>query len=319
MTRIDLVTGGAGFIGSNLVHRLVLEGRSVRVLDNFSTGRQENLASILTDIELIEGDIREPATLQRCTQDVDTVFHLAAIPSVPRSIEDPRLSNDNNISGTLNVLIAARDNRVRRLIFASSSSVYGDTPVMPKHENMTPALLSPYALNKLAGEHYCRLFSALYGLESVSLRYFNVFGPRQNPESEYAAVIPKFITAALQEVPPVIYGDGEQTRDFTFVENVVNANLLAARATRCSGEVLNIATGERISLNQLTAHLANLTGNRISPQYAKARIGDVRHSLADITLARSFLGYEPSVDLKTGLQKTLEWFQDTGEKQAGRL
>ena len=314
MAQIDLVTGGAGFIGSNLVHRLVQEGRSVRVLDNFSTGRQENLIPILSDIEIIEGDIRDPVALDLCTKGgVDTVFHQAAVPSVPRSIEDPVRSHETNISGTLNVLLAARDNHVRRLVFASSSSVYGDTPVLPKHEDMPPALLSPYALNKLAGEQYCRLFSSLYGLETISLRYFNVFGPMQNPESEYAAVIPKFITAALQKKEPVIYGDGEQTRDFTFIENVVHANLLAARVSRCTGEVLNIATGERMSLNQLVSHLEDITGNRLSPLHVETRKGDVLHSLADINLARSFLGYEPSVDLKTGLHQTLEWFRNRGE------
>jgi nucleoside-diphosphate-sugar epimerase len=249
--------------------------------------------------------------LQDCLQGVDCVFHQAAIPSVPRSIADPLQSNECNISGTLNVLIASRDNRVRRLVFASSSSVYGDTPVLPKKEDMPPSVLSPYALNKLTGEHYCRLFSALYGLETISLRYFNVFGPRQNPESEYAAVIPKFITAFLENRSPVIYGDGEQTRDFTFIENVVNANLLAAQAALYGGEVVNIAAGERISLNQLVKHLEIITGNQVTPEYAEARVGDVRHSLADISLSRTLLDYDPPVDLQTGLQKTLAWFRDT--------
>ena len=311
MAQIDLVTGGAGFIGSNLVHRLVHMGRTVRVLDNFSTGRQENLASVLSGIELIEGDIRDLSALHGCMRGVDCVFHQAAIPSVPRSIEDPVQSNESNISGTLNVLIAARDSRVRRLVFASSSAVYGDTPVLPKKEDMPPSVLSPYALNKLTGENYCRLFFSLYGLETVSLRYFNVFGPRQNPGSEYAAVIPKFITAFLEGKPPVVYGDGEQTRDFTFIENVVNANLLAAQASRCAGEIVNIATGERISLNQLVTHLENMTGNQVTPEYTEARAGDVLHSLADIALSRTLLGYDPIVDFESGLQKTLEWFRDT--------
>ncbi len=310
MSQIDLVTGGAGFIGSNLAHRLVEMGRTVRVLDNFSTGRPENLASIRSSIELIEGDIRDLSVLHGCMRDVDCVFHQAAIPSVPRSIEDPVQSNESNISGTLNVLIAARDGGVRRLVFASSSSVYGDTPVLPKKEDMPPSVLSPYALNKLTGETYCRLFFSLYGLETISLRYFNVFGPRQNPDSEYAAVIPKFITAFLEGRSPVIYGDGEQTRDFTFIENVVSANILAAQAARCTGEVVNIATGERISLNQLVRHLENITGKRVNPEYAEARAGDVRHSLADISLSRTLLDYDASADFETGLQKTLEWFRD---------
>jgi nucleoside-diphosphate-sugar epimerase len=238
------------------------------------------------------------------------VFHQAAIPSVPRSIEDPIQSNESNISGTLNVLTSARDNRVRRLVFASSSSVYGDAPTLPKKEAMPPSVLSPYALNKLTGENYCRLFFSLYGLETISLRYFNVFGPRQNPDSEYAAVIPKFITAFLQGRSPVIFGDGEQTRDFTFIENVVHANLLAARAERCRGEAVNIAAGERISLNQLVRHLEELTGTHVKTVYTDARAGDVRHSLADITLSKEILGYKTTIGFEDGLKKTLEWFRD---------
>lgn len=306
---IDLVTGGAGFIGSNLTIRLVEKGRRVRVLDNLATGRLENLEPVRDEIEFIEGDIRDLPTVQKSLREITCVFHQAALPSVPRSIEDPLQSNETNISGTLHVLLAARDNRVRRLVFASSSSVYGDTPVLPKREDMSPALLSPYALNKLAGEYYCRLFTSLYGLETLSLRYFNVFGPRQNPESEYAAVIPKFITAFLKGQSPVIYGDGEQTRDFTFIDNVVEANLLAARVESCSGQVMNIAAGEQISLNTLVRDLENLAGTRTAPRYEEARPGDVRHSLADISLARSFLGYEPVVNLGSGLLKTLEWFR----------
>jgi nucleoside-diphosphate-sugar epimerase len=308
--KIDLVTGGAGFIGSNLVIRLVEEGRRVRVLDNLSTGRLENLESVKHDIDLIEGDIRDLPTVQKCMEGIACVFHQAALPSVPRSIEDPLQSNETNITGTLHVLLAARDNRVKRLIFASSSSVYGDTQVLPKIENMPPSLLSPYALNKMTGEYYCKLFASEYGLETISLRYFNVFGPRQSPTSDYAAVIPKFITALLTEQAPIIYGDGEQTRDFTYIDNVVEANLLAAQVDSCSGQILNIATGERISLNNLVRDLESITKTRIAPDYAEPRRGDVRHSLADISQARSFLGYDPTVDFRSGLLKTLEWFRD---------
>jgi nucleoside-diphosphate-sugar epimerase len=308
MAETYLVTGGAGFIGSNIVAALVAKGRQVRVLDNFSSGRKENLASVRDDIELIEGDIRDLMTVQRSLPGVKYVLHQAAVPSVPRSIEDPLESNASNITGTLNVLLASKDSRVRRFIFASSSSVYGDTPVLPKTEHMPPSLLSPYALNKLTGEYYCKLFSSIYGLETVSLRYFNVFGPRQNPESEYAAVIPKFITAFLLKRPAVIYGDGEQTRDFTYIDNVVEANLLALEAPQVAGQIVNIASGERISLNQLVAHLEALTGENLPPTYTAPRVGDVRHSLADITLASELLGYHPLVDWKTGLQRTLAWF-----------
>ncbi len=308
MADIYLVTGGAGFIGSNIGQRLLEDGHTVRVLDNFSTGQEQNLASIRSDIELIAGDIRDMTAVQKCMRGVEVVFHEAALPSVPRSVEDPFQSHDNNITGTLNVLIAARDNGVRRLIFASSSSVYGDTLVLPKVEHMPPSLLSPYALNKLAGEYYCKLFSSVYNMETISLRYFNVYGPNQNPESEYAAVIPKFIAAFLQEKPPVIYGTGEQTRDFTYIDNVVDANLLAAQVPHTSGEVMNIATGKRISLNQLINSLQDLTGKHLAPEYAESRIGDVLHSLADISQAQTFLGYSPKIDFTTGLQRTLEWF-----------
>lgn len=304
-----LVTGGAGFIGSNLVKHLIAEGHTVRVLDNFSTGNRENLSGLLPEIELIEGDIRDLNVVSRCTRGIDFVLHQAAIPSVPRSIENPIESNENNISGTLNTLIAARDNGVKRLVFASSSSVYGDTPVLPKQEDMLPALLSPYALNKLTGEYYCKIFASVYGLETISLRYFNVFGPRQNPKSEYAAVIPKFITAFLGDGNPVIFGDGEQTRDFTFVDNVVAANLKATEVGRTQGDVVNIATGYRVSLNQLMTVLKKITGIQKKAEYQDVRIGDVKHSLADISRAQNILGYDPAVSFEDGLRQTYDWFR----------
>jgi nucleoside-diphosphate-sugar epimerase len=309
MSSSYLVTGGAGFIGSNLVSRLVTDGHSVRVLDNFSTGKRDNLSDMLSEIELIEGDIRDLDVVDRCTRDVDFVLHQAAIPSVPRSIENPIESNENNISGTLNTLIAARDNGVKRVVFASSSSVYGDAPVLPKQEDMYPALLSPYALNKLAGEYYCKIFASVYGLETLSLRYFNVFGPRQDPESEYAAVIPKFITAFLDMRTPVIFGDGEQTRDFTFVDNVVSANLRATEVEKTRGEIVNVATGYRVSLNHLVDLLKEITGIQLDADYQETRIGDVKHSLADITRARDLLEYEPAVSFEEGLRQTYKWFK----------
>ncbi len=309
MTARYLVTGGAGFIGSNLVKRLVEKDHFVRVLDNFSSGSKDNLSASLSRIEIIEGDIRDLSSVSQSMRGIDFVLHQAAIPSVPRSIENPLESHENNISGTLNVLIAARDTGVKRLVFASSSSVYGDTPVLPKQEDMPPALLSPYALNKLTGEYYCRIFASIYGLETLSLRYFNVFGPHQNPASEYAAVIPKFITASLANKSPVIYGDGEQTRDFTFIENVVTANLRATEVGRTQGEVVNIATGYRLSLNQLLAFLNKIAGTRIKAEYQATRAGDVKHSLADISRAHKILGYEPAVDFEEGLRLTYQWFK----------
>jgi nucleoside-diphosphate-sugar epimerase len=303
-----LVTGGAGFIGSNIVEKLIELGKSIRVLDNLSTGSFENLASILSKIEFIEGDIRDLETVQKAMDRVDYVLHQAAIPSVPRSIEAPLNSHDNNITGTLNALIAAQDNHVKRFVYASSSSVYGDTPQLPKKEEMPPSPLSPYAVNKFTGEHYCRIFSSIYGLETISLRYFNVFGPHQDPASEYAAVIPKFINSLLRKKPPVIYGDGEQTRDFTFVENVVSANILATQVKITRGELINVATGTSNSVNQLLENLQLITGQNISPEYIPARLGDVRHSLADITKARKILNYQPAVSLTEGLKLTVEWF-----------
>ena len=309
MPKKYLVTGGAGFIGSNIVQRLVEEDEYVRVIDNLSTGNLNNLTPVIKYIDFIEGDIRDLSTLQNAMRGIDYVLHQAALPSVPRSIESPTQSHENNMTGTLNALIAARDNRIKRFVFASSSSVYGDTPGLPKKEEMPPSPLSPYALTKVAGEYYCRIFRSVYGLETISLRYFNVFGPHQNPESEYAAVIPRFIFELLLNKAPVIYGDGEQTRDFTFINNVVSANILATRANKTEGDAVNIATGYRTSLNQLLDQLRDITTQDVLPEFTFARVGDVRHSVADISKAKQILDYEPEIDLKEGLRQTVEWFR----------
>ncbi len=313
MTEGCLVTGGAGFIGSSLVRGLLKEGKTVRVIDNLSTGSIANLEGILDQVEYIDGDIRDLSTIQKASESIKYIFHQAAVPSVPRSIENPVDSNQSNIDGTLNVLLAARDQRVKRVIYAGSSSVYGDTPDLPKKEDMKPHPLSPYAVTKLTGEYYCQVFSDVYGLETVTTRYFNVFGPRQNPESQYAAVIPKFIDAFLRGNSPTVFGDGEQTRDFTFVDNVVHANILCSKAKKTSGEVINIATSSRISLNELISILKEITDRDIDPVYADPRKGDVRHSLADISRAQKMIGYQPIMDLKQGLRKTIQWMQKNKE------
>jgi len=305
-----LVTGGGGFIGSHLVRRLLDDGYEVRVLDNFSTGRRENLFEIRDSIELIEGDIQSDERAHAAVRDCEIVFHQAALPSVPRSIQDPLTSNAANVIGTLNMLLAARDNEVRRVVFGSSSSIYGPSTKLPKHERMASAPISPYAVAKLAAEGYCRTFSEVYGLETVSLRYFNVFGPRQDPLSQYAAVIPNFVTAFRRGAPPTIFGDGEQSRDFTYVDNVVEANVLAAEAEGVAGNFYNVAIGERISLNQIIEQLRQLTGRDIEPVYATERRGDVRHSLADISSATQDLGYVPRVRFEEGLRRTWEFHRD---------
>jgi len=306
-----LVTGGAGFIGSHLTEALLQQGHRVRVLDDFSTGKRENLIfdKEYPALEIIEGDIRHLAVCQKTMKEIEYVFHQAALPSVQRSVEDPLGSNAVNVGGTLNILFAAREEKVRRVIYASSSSVYGDTPTLPKDEKMPPTPLSPYALQKYIGEQYCRLFCQLYGLETVSLRYFNIFGPKQDPNSIYSAVIPKFIDALLQGFPPIIFGDGEQSRDFTYIENVVQANLLAMSAEHLHGEAINIACAERTSLNQLVTVLRGIVGSKLSPVYEEPRKGDVRHSLADIRKGKEILNYEPKVGLEPGLKKTVEFFQ----------
>ncbi len=309
-----LVTGGAGFIGSNLASALLAAGHDVRVFDNFLTGKRENLAGLAQDyrdaFELVEGDLRDLAAVRRAVDRADYVLHQGALPSVPRSVADPVLTNEINVGGTLNVLVAARDAGVRRVVYAASSSAYGDTPALPKRESMTPNPKSPYAAQKLAGEQYMRIFHELYGLETVSLRYFNVFGPRQDPASTYAAVIPRFATAVLAGEAPMVYGDGLQTRDFTYIDNVVRANLLACEAPgEACGKVVNIACGERISLLDILGVLYGLAGRRVAPRFDPARAGDVRDSLADISLARELLGYEPSVPFSEGLSRTLDHFR----------
>jgi UDP-glucose 4-epimerase len=300
-----LVTGGAGFIGSHLVRRLVRDGDRVRVLDNLSTGRRENLAIVTCDIDLLEGDVRDPDAVARAMRGVDLIYHQAAVPSVPRSVADPRTTMEVGVTGTLNVLLAARDAGVRRVVYASSSSVYGDTPTMPKREHMAPRPLSPYAISKLTGEQLCGTFTRLYGLETVALRYFNVFGPLQDPDSAYAAVIPRFIAAVRSGHRPTVFGDGEQTRDFTYVDNVVEANLAAATVAGAAGGVYNIASGRSIGLNRTLALVGELLGRPVTADYVDPRPGDIRHSLADITSARTVLGYEPLVSFEDGLARTV--------------
>jgi UDP-glucose 4-epimerase len=313
---VALVTGGGGFIGSALVKRLLRDGQGVRVLDNFATGRRSNLEDVLDDIELIEGDLQSYERVHNAVRGCDYAFHLGALPSVPRSIQDPLTSNATNVVGTLNVLLAARDEGVRRVVYASSSSLYGASTELPKREEMPALPIAPYAVSKLAAEGYCRAFHQVYGLETVALRYFNVFGPGQDPQSQYAAVIPNFITAALDGGRPVVHGDGEQSRDFTFVDNAVDANLLAATAKGAAGEAFNIACGERTSLNDIVARLSALAGREIETVNVDSRPGDVRHSLADISKARDILGYAPAVDFEEGLRRTYAEFEERWQREA---
>jgi nucleoside-diphosphate-sugar epimerase len=305
-----LVTGGGGFIGSHLAARLASLGHSVRILDNFATGRRSNVLALAGEIELVEGDIQSYERVHNAVAGCEVVFHQAALPSVPRSVADPLTSNATNVTGTLNVLLAARDAGVRRVVFASSSSVYGAAKELPKREDMAPLPVSPYAVAKLACEGYCRSFGEVYGLETVALRYFNVFGPNQDPRSQYAAVVPNFITAVLTNQPPTIFGDGEQSRDFTYVENVVEANMLAMDADVAPGRVYNVACGQAVTLNQLFAELRELVDSDLEPVYAPPRAGDVRHSLADLTRTRQDLGYEPSVELREGLGRSVRDLRD---------
>ncbi len=306
-TRV-LVTGGAGFIGSHLVRALLLQGNAVRVMDNLSTGSLDNLAEVMEDVEVVHSDLRERSACLNACKGVDAVYHLGALGSVPRSIEDPQITNDVNANGTLNILDAARYKGVRRLVFSSSSSVYGDTPVLPKREDMRLSPRSPYAVSKMAAEAYCRAFTLSYGIETVALRYFNVFGPRQNPHSQYAAVIPKFVAALLNGQAPILHGDGLQSRDFTYVSNVVEANMLAASAAGVAGEVFNIACGEQITVASVLGQIARLLELPCLPEHVPVRAGDVRHSRADISTAVERLGYQPHVFFSEGLEKTVRTY-----------
>jgi nucleoside-diphosphate-sugar epimerase len=312
LSGIALVTGGAGFIGSHIASALISNGARVRVLDDLSTGHSENIDEIGGDVDFIQGSVADDELLNKALEDVELVFHEAAIPSVPRSVEAPRQTHIASVDGTFSLLLAARDRGVRRVVYAASSSAYGDQPTLPKSEQMLPDPLSPYAVAKLVGEYYCQVFTRVYGLETVSLRYFNVFGPRQDPGSQYSGVVSRFISALLSDERPVIYGDGEQSRDFTYIDNVVFANLNAASAKDAAGKIINVANGERITLNQLLAELQDLTGKRdVKAEYLESRVGDVRHSLADITMARQLLGYESKVDLREGLQRTIDWWKSS--------
>jgi len=314
-----LVTGIAGFIGSNIARALVERGEHVRGVDNLATGHRRNLEEIIHQIEFHEGDLKDPSIAAQACSGVEYVLHQAALPSVPRSVADPRSSHDNNITATLNILLAARDAGVKRVVYAASSSAYGNTPTLPKEESMRPNPISPYAVAKLTGELYMQSFWRVYGLETVSLRYFNVFGPRQDAKSQYSAVLAKFITSMLRGETPTIFGDGEQSRDFTYVDNVVQANLHAcqAAASQAAGEVFNVATGDRITLNRVFDTLKELIGYDGPAHYGPERGGDIKHSLADISRARAALGYEPTVDFKEGLRRTIAWYREQAREYDG--
>lgn len=306
---MNLVTGGAGFIGSHIAAKLLENGEKVRILDDFSTGKWSNLEAFKNDVEVIEGDLRDPDALARAVDGCQYVFQQAALRSVPRSIDDPRANNDVNVTGILNLLIASKKAGVQRVVYASSSSVYGADPTLPKVETQTPQPISPYAASKIMGEYYCRIYSDLYGLETVSMRYFNVFGPRQDPESKYAAVIPRFICAALEDEAAEVHGDGEQSRDFTYIDNVVSANLLASKAPDVAGEPFNIACNERYSLLDVLTAIEKALGKPVKRNHEPSRAGDVKHTLADISKARELLKYEPLVNFEDGMKKTVDWFK----------
>ena len=310
LSGIVLVTGGAGFIGSHIASSFAASGARVRVIDDLSTGHRENLEAIKGDLDFIHGSVVDEQAVSRAMEDAELVFHEAALPSVPRSVENPRETHVACVDATFSLLLAARDKKVRRVVYAASSSAYGDQPVLPKQEEMLPEPLSPYAVAKLVGEYYCQVFTRVYGLETVALRYFNVFGPRQDPGSQYSGVISRFITVLLNGQRPTIFGDGEQSRDFTYVDNVVDANLRAAETKTGIGRVINIGNGEQTTLNQLLKEIKALIGNsEIEAEYQPTRAGDVRDSLADITRAREFLGFQPRVDLREGLQLTIDWWK----------
>jgi UDP-glucose 4-epimerase len=303
-----LVTGGAGFIGSNITRKLVEQGCSVTVLDNLLTGKKSNLADCFDKIEFIEADMGDPAVAAKAVKNVDVVLHQGALPSVPKSVDDPVATNRHCVDATVTMLIAARDAGVKRFVYAASSSAYGDTPTLPKVETMPSIPLSPYAVAKLAGENYCTAFFKCYGFETISLRYFNVFGPYQDPTSQYAAAIPAFVTSILKDEPPTIYGDGEQSRDFSYIDNVVEANLLAARAPKTAGEIINIACGESVTINQIIEMINEIVGKNVKPIYTDPRPGDVKHSLADISLAQEIIGYKSVISFKAGLEKAIDWY-----------
>ena len=311
-----LVTGGAGFIGSHTVDELVRRGHGVVVLDDLSSGKEENLADVRSKITFMKGSITDLEAVQRAMHQAEYVIHLAARTSVPRSVKDPIDTNRINVEGTLNVLVAARDNRVKRAVFAASSSAYGETPTLPKKESMQPSPISPYGVSKYAGELYAQSFGRCYGLENVCLRYFNIFGPRQDPDSPYSGVLSRFTAAFLQDEQPVVFGDREQTRDFTYVDNAVQANLLACEAPGVSGFVFNVGTGDRYSLNQTLEILRGLSAKKLPAKYEPAREGDIRDSQADITSARELLGYEPTVRFEEGLERTYEWYREVSAKSA---
>ena len=312
LTGIVLVTGGAGFIGSHIAGTLAERGARVRVVDDLSTGHVENVEEVSGEVDFIRASVTDGDAMRHALEGVEVVFHEAAIPSVPRSVENPRETHEACVEGTFTLLNAAREAKVRRVVYAASSSAYGDQPTLPKEEGMAPQPLSPYAVAKLVGEYYCQVWAQTYGLETVCLRYFNIFGPRQDPSSQYSGVISRFIDALMSGTRPVIYGDGEQSRDFTYVANAVDANLRAAEAPGASGKVINVANGERVTLNELLAKLKVITGRTgAEADYRDPRVGDVRHSLADITRARQLLGYEPQIGLEEGLRKTLEWWSQS--------
>jgi len=311
-----LVTGGAGFIGSNTVDELVRRGHSVVVLDDLSAGKEENLAEVRSKITFMKGSITDIEAVQKAMHQAEFVIHLAARTSVPRSVKDPVETNKVNVDGTLNILVAARDNKVKRVVFAASSAAYGETPTLPKTESMQPQPISPYGVTKYVGELYAYAFGRCYDLENVSLRYFNIFGPRQDPNSPYSGVLSKFCTAFLEETQPVVYGDGEHTRDFTYVDNAVQANLLACEAPSASGRVFNVGTGSRVSLNQTLQLLQRISGKQLEAKYEPPRDGDIRDSQADIQSAREFLGYEPAVMFEEGLERTFEWYRAQSAKEA---
>jgi nucleoside-diphosphate-sugar epimerase len=305
-----LVTGGAGFIGSNICAKLVSQGCFVRVIDNLLTGKKSNLAAVFNKIEFIEADMGNPDAARQAMKGIDAVLHQGALPSVPRSIDDPALTHRHCVDATFTLLLAARDAKVKRFVYAASSSAYGDTPTLPKVETMPVDPLSPYAAAKLMGEYYCSVFYKVFGLETISLRYFNVFGPHQDPASQYAAAIPAFVTSILKDNPPTIYGDGEQSRDFTYVDNVVEANLLAARVRQTRGEVINIACGEAITVNAIIDMINKNVGKNVKPMYVPSRKGDVKHSLADISAAKKLIGFKPVVLFEDGLKKAIGWYRD---------